>query len=104
MTKTSLANCEYLEGDDLEGILPCPWCGEYSVEKENYLAKVTDKQGWKSIRCGGCGCDPTFYVHSWEEVIRLWNSRVTFSDSSEFQLGMEAYKRYILDVIEDRGV
>lgn len=102
MKKTSHSSYETLEGDALEGILPCPWCGEFSEDKQNYLAKVTNKQGWKSITCSGCGCDPGFCVHSWEEVIRLWNSRIDFGQSAEFERGVEWYKRYIIDMITNQ--
>ena len=101
MTKKSSYEYITLKGDDLEGLLPCPWCGEFSEDKQNFLAKVTDKQGWKSIQCDGCGINPTFCVHTWEEVTRLWNSRVDFNDSQEFMRGVESYRRHLLDLITD---
>jgi len=101
MTKKSSYDYVSLKEDDLEGILPCPFCGDYDVEKQNVLAKVTDKHGWKRIECSGCGCSPNFAVYTYEEAIRLWNSRVVFSDSDEFQRGIEYYKRYLMDLIND---
>ena len=87
--------------ETLEGILPCPFCGEFEEEKQNFLAKVINKQGWYSIRCDGCGCNPSFVVHTWEECVRLWNSRVDFGSSNEFFRGIEAYKRHLLDMIKE---
>lgn len=94
-------NYESLSGDKLDGILPCPFCGNFSEEKQNFLAKVTDKQGWKSIQCSGCGCNPSFCVHSWDEAVRLWNSRIDFSETDEFFRGMETYKRFLSDLINE---
>lgn len=101
MAKNS-SHYENLENDELSQFLPCPWCGEFTEEKQNFLAKVTDKHGWKSINCAGCGTNPSFCVYTWEEVVKLWNSRADFSGSNEFQRGVESYKRYLIDVINDR--
>lgn len=101
MTKKSSYDYKTLEGEELAQLLPCPWCGEFTEDKQNFLAKVTDKQGWKSISCSGCGANPSFCVHSWEEVVRLWNSRVDFNDSQEYQRGVESYRRHLLDLITD---
>jgi hypothetical protein len=92
-------NYETVPEDSLEGILPCPFCGSFHPEKQNFLAKVTDKQGWKSISCSGCGCNPSTAVHSWEAAIAQWNSRISFSDTDEFLRGVEWYKRYLMDII-----
>lgn len=83
--------------EERETILPCPFCGEYCIEKQNDLSYVEDSYGWKAIRCDGCGIQPQFCVHSYEEATRLWNSRCRLSDSNEFRDGMEFYKRYLID-------
>lgn len=94
-------NSQYktLEGNDMEGILPCPFCGEFDEEKQNYLHQTINKHGWYSIGCSGCGCEPTFCVRSLDDAIKKWNSRVTFSEELEFQAGIEYYKRYLIDLM-----
>ncbi len=88
-----------LQGESLKQALPCPFCGEFDEEKQNYLHRTIDKQGWYSIGCSGCGCEPGFCVRSEEEAIKRWNSRVTFSEEMEFQAGIEYFKRYLIDLI-----
>lgn len=91
-----------IEGKELEKILPCPFCGEFNIDKQNYLAWVEEGEsltGWKSINCDGCGCNPNFCVRTREEAIRLWNSRVTFSEENEFQAGIEYCKRWLIDLM-----
>lgn len=99
MAKSSQAAYKTIEGEALKEVLPCPFCGEFDIEKQNFLAMVTDKYGWKSIRCDGCGCDPSFCVRTEEEAIKRWNSRVNFSEEMEFQAGIEYYKRYLIDLM-----
>lgn len=88
-----------LEGEELAQCLPCPFCGEFNEEKQNHLHRTTDKHGWVAIGCSGCGCDPSFCVRSFEEAVKHWNSRVTFSEEMEFQAGIEYHKRYIIDLL-----
>ena len=88
-----------LEGEDLAKCLPCPFCGEFSEEKQNYLHLTVGRHGYHAIGCSGCGCEPNFCVSTEEEAIRLWNSRVVFSHEHEFQAGIEWYKRYLLDLL-----
>ena len=89
---------------DTTGILPCPWCGEFSVEKQNFMAWViqgNEENGFKSIRCDGCGANPQLCVRDRQEAIRLWNSRVTFSEEHEFQAGIEYHKRQMIDLLQE---
>lgn len=90
---------ETLKGDDLQEVLPCPFCGEFTDEKQNFLARVTDRNGFKAIRCDGCLCEPNFCCTTWEEATKRWNSRITFSEEQEFQAGIEYYKRYLIDLM-----
>ena len=64
-----------------------------------YTGFIIDKQGWYSIGCSGCGCEPGFCVRSQEEAIKKWNSRVVFSEELEFQAGIEWHKRYLIDLL-----
>jgi hypothetical protein len=88
-----------LEGEELAKCLPCPFCGEFNIDKQNYLHITDDKQGWLAVGCSGCGCQPSFCVRTEEEAIKHWNSRVTFSEEIEFQAGIEYYKRYLIDLM-----
>lgn len=99
MATKSSYDYKTLKDEELAKCLPCPFCGEFDEEKANYLYRTIDKQGWYSIGCSGCGCEPGFCVRSEEEAIRLWNSRVTFSEEHEFQAGIEYHKRYLIDLL-----
>jgi hypothetical protein len=90
---------ETIKDEELKEYLPCPFCGEFSEDKQNFLAKITDKNGYKSIRCDGCLTQPEFHVINWELAKKHWNSRVEFSESQEFQAGIEYFKRYLIDLI-----
>jgi len=92
-------NWEPITGEELPDYLPCPWCGEFTEEKQNFLAKITDKNGYKSIRCDGCCADPQSCATTWEKAQKHWNSRVEFSESHAFQAGIEYFKRYLIDLI-----
>lgn len=101
MANKSSDDYKTLKDEDLKECLPCPFCGEFNEEKQNYLHRTIDKQGWYSIGCSGCGCEPGFCVRSEEEAIKKWNSRVTFSEEMEFQAGIEYFKRYLIDFLQE---
>lgn len=95
----SKSTFKYIENP--EGILPCPFCGNFSKKKQNHLAKLTDKSGFVSIHCDGCGCNPNFCVTSFEEAIKKWNSRVDYSEDSQFLAGAEYFRRFVMDYLEE---
>lgn len=91
----------YISNEEKIGILPCPFCGEFEEEKQNHLVFITTGQGWISIHCDACGCNPDFCLKTKEEAIAKWNSRVGFSPLNEFRSGIEHYKRYLIDCMKN---
>lgn len=67
-------------GGDVDGLLPCPFCGSAADKLVQAFTRVTDDLAFWSVECTGCGVEVADDA-SQAEADRHWNTRATLSPS-----------------------